>query len=173
MEWRLQSQAMPLPEPHIGLSSETREKTSEILRSILADQHVLYIKTRNFHWNLIGGRFHSLHEFFEEQYIELAETIDETAERIRMIGGVSPGSMKEFLELASLNEVDGELVNGDAAIDQLRLDHEQCITALRSSIATIDDELGDVGSADFLTEVLQKHEMTAWTLRSYLESTAA
>ena len=158
--------------PSIGLSEEVRDKVSGILSEILADQHVLYIKTRNYHWNLIGGRFHSLHEHFEQMYTELAVVIDETAERIRMIGGVSPGSMGEFLELATLKEQKGGLVTGDDAISSLLADHEACVRNLRKAIEKTEDELGDVGTADFLTGLIQKHEMTAWMLRSYLESSA-
>ncbi|MGJ8678552.1 MAG: Dps family protein [Akkermansiaceae bacterium] len=155
--------------PQIGLDAKDTKKISTILSQILADQHVLYIKTRNYHWNLIGGRFHSLHVHFEEQYTKLAEAIDETAERIRMIGGVAPGSMKEFLGLASLKEDEGSLIEGDAAIQSLLDDNESAIKCLRKSITEI-EELNDVGTADFLTGTLQHHEMTAWMLRSYLET---
>lgn len=160
-----------LTQPSIGLSEETRKKVAQLLAGILADQHVLYIKKRNYHWNLVGGRFHTLHEHFETLYTELAAAIDETAERIRMIGHTPPGSMAEFLELASLKEVSGKLVEGDAAIQSLLEDHEACIRTLREVIEKTEDDLGDVGTADFVTELLQKHEMTAWMLRSYLEST--
>lgn len=153
----------------IGLTAESRKEIEQKLSIILADQHVLYIKTRNFHWNLIGGRFHSLHEHFEQMYTELALVIDETAERIRMIGGVSPGSMKAFLEMASLSESKGELVRGDAAIAELLSDHESVIKHLRKESPGI-GELGDLGTEDFLVGLLQKHEMVAWMLRSYLET---
>ncbi|YCM43651.1 DNA starvation/stationary phase protection protein [Verrucomicrobiaceae bacterium 227] len=156
----------------IGLSDEAREDVAGILSSILADQHVLYIKKRNFHWNLIGGRFHTLHEHFEQLYTELALAIDETAERIRMIGCVAPGSMAEFLKLATLKETKGALVEGDDAISALLADHESCIRNLRGAIGRIESDFEDVGTADFLTELLQKHEMTAWMLRSYLETTS-
>ena len=160
-----------ITEPSIGLSKETREAVSKILSGILADQHVLYIKKRNFHWNLIGGRFHTLHEYFEQLYTELALSIDETAERIRMIGGVAPGSMAEFLELASLKETKGSLTEGEDAIAALLSDHEACIRTIREAIEEVEDNLGDVGTADFLTALLQKHEMNAWMLRSYSDST--
>ncbi len=156
------------PAPSIGLDAKARGKIVETLGEILADQHVLYIKTRNFHWNLIGGRFHSLHEHFEGMYDELALAIDETAERIRMVGGVSPGSMKELLEIASLKETKGTLVNGDDAISALLSDHEAVIRKLRKDIPEFGD-LEDLGTEDFLVGLLQKHEQTAWMLRSYLE----
>ena len=94
-----------------GLSKENRTGVIESLISVLSDQHVLYMKLRNFHWNLKGPRFHSLHEFFEQQYKTLEGAIDETAERIRMLGGVSPGSMSEFLAATSLKEAAGEIIS--------------------------------------------------------------
>lgn len=158
--------------PSIGLTAKSRKTIEDVLSTILSDQHVLYIKTRNFHWNLIGGRFHSLHVHFEAMYGELALAIDETAERIRMIGGVSPGSMEEFTKSASLKESKGSLVSGDAAIKALLADHESVIRILRKEIPSIGD-LDDLGTEDFLVGLLQKHEMTAWMLRSYLEGGAS
>lgn len=158
-----------LSSPSIGLTAKSRQQIEKSLSGILADQHVLYIKTRNFHWNLIGGRFHSLHLYFEEMYGVLALAIDETAERIRMIGGVAPGSMAEFVGSASLKEVKGALISGDNAITALLADHEAVIRSLRKEIPGI-GELDDLGTEDFLVGLLQKHESTAWMLRSYLES---
>lgn len=158
--------------PSIGLNAKNRQKIQKILSTVLSDQHVLYIKTRNFHWNLIGGRFHSLHVHFEEMYGELALAIDETAERIRMIGGMAPGSMGEFIKLASLKETTGELVSGDDAITALLSDHESVIRSLRKEIPGI-GELDDLGTEDFLVGLLQKHETTAWMLRSYLGGEAS
>lgn len=154
--------------PSIGLTAKSRKKIKGVLCGVLADQHVLYIKVRNFHWNLIGGRFHSLHVHFEEMYGELAVSIDETAERIRMIGGVSLGSMSEFLDSASLKETKGKLVEGDDAIKELLADNEAVIRKLREEIPGVGD-LDDHGTEDFLVSLLQKHETSAWMLRSYLE----
>ena len=153
---------------HIGLDARTRGKAVKLLSAILADQHVLYVKTRNFHWNLTGHRFHTLHAFFETQYEALAEAIDKTAERIRMLGSASPGSMKEFLALATLKEAQGSLVNGDHAIAALRDDHEASARELRKAVDAL-DEAGDAGTADFLTDLLQSHEQAAWMLRSFLD----
>ena len=153
---------------HIGLDAKTRGQAVKLLSAILADQHVLYAKTRNFHWNLTGHRFHTLHAFFETQYEALAEAIDKTAERIRMLGSASPGSMKEFLALATLHETPGALVNGDDAIVALRDDHEASARGLRKAVDAL-DEAGDAGTADFLTGLLQSHEEAAWMLRSFLD----
>lgn len=152
----------------IGLDAKVRVASVKALSVILADQHVLYLKTRNFHWNLTGHRFHTLHAFFEAQYDALALAIDKTAERIRMLGAASPGSMKEFLALATLKEGTGVLIGGDEAIAALRDDHESAARALRKAVDAT-DEAGDAGTADFLTERLQEHEEAAWMLRSFLE----
>jgi len=153
---------------HIGLDSKVRTLVVGHLSAILADQHVLYTKTRNFHWNLTGHRFHTLHEFFEKQYDGLALAIDKTAERIRMLGAASPGSMSEFLAKATLKEVPGALVDGDHAIAALRDDHEAAARELRKAVDAV-DEAGDVGTADFLTDLLKEHEEAAWMLRSFLD----
>ena len=153
-----------------GLSTEQQKEVVSVLIKTLADQHVLYMKLRNFHWNLKGARFTSLHELFEKQYTELALAIDETAERIRMIGGVSPGSMSEFLSLASLKEAAGEIINGEDAISALVTDHESAIRALREHAEKTEEEYGDQATADFLIELLQKHEAAAWMLRSSSET---
>ena len=153
---------------HIGLDAKVRAQVVKQLSAILADQHILYSKTRNFHWNLTGHRFHTLHEFFEKQYDALALAIDKTAERIRMLGHPSPGSMKEFLAQATLKEVSGSLINGDEAIAALRDDNEAAARELRKAIDVI-DKAGDAGTADFLTDLLQAHEQTAWMLRSFLD----
>jgi len=152
----------------IGLDAKVRASSVKALSGILANQHVLYLKTRNFHWNLTGHRFHTLHAFFEAQYDALAMAIDKMAERIRMLGAASPGSMQEFLALASLEECSGALIGGDDAIAALLKDHEAAARELRKAVDTT-DEAGDAGTSDFLTEPLQNHEETAWMLRSFLE----
>ncbi len=153
-------------DPHIGLDQEARQKTVELLSAILGNQHVLYLKTRNYHWNLKGPRFHSLHEFFEKLYQDLEGLIDKTAERIRMVGGVAPGSMKEFIDLATLKEAKGDLIDGKHATTALRADHETVVRELREAVEAL-EESGDAGTEDFVIALLQAHEETAWMLRSY------
>lgn len=153
----------------IGLSDEHRTTATKALSKNLADLHVLYIKTRNCHWNLVGARFQPLHEFFEEQYNQLALAIDEMAERIRMLGGVAPGSMKEFLALARLEEAQGAPIDGERSLTILEHDHEAVIRQLRKDIDLCADELEDQGTADFLTGLLRDHEKNAWMLRSFLQ----
>jgi len=156
---------------NIGLQEDQRDSVISKLKQILADQHVLYVKTRNFHWNLVGERFHSLHEFFEKQYGELEARIDQTAERIRMLGGVASGSMQEFLEHTHLKEAPGDLIEGGDSIAVLVNDYEQSIRILRDTISEVEEKQHDVGTADFLTSLLQAHEEAAWMLRSFLKRT--
>ncbi len=153
---------------NIGLTDKNRAAIIKILASHLADQHVLYIKTRNFHWNITGPRFNDLHKFLEEIYTAMAVTIDDTAERIRAVGGLAPGSMKEFLQLARLSETKGKEAHADGVLKALVDDHESMIRQLREDVDLVDDKLGDAGTADFLTAIMESTEKTAWMLRSLL-----
>ena len=155
-------------EPHIGLDEEQRESVVQMLNQHLANLHVLYIKTRNYHWNLTGPRFHTLHVFFEEQYEDLEESIDEFAERIRQLGGGALGTMVEFTKTATLKEEPGVVPDADTMIRNLTNDHEAIIQALRRDIEST-DQIGDIGTNDFLTGKLQDHEKMAWMLRAHLE----
>ena len=154
---------------NIGLSNRAREGVGVILERLLADEHVLYLKTRNFHWNVTGARFNDLHKFFEAQYDQLEETIDEVAERLRALGGVARGSMKEFLKLARLEEAPGALRGTDRMLTALLEDHEALIRALREDLVTADEIHGDAGTADLLTGLMAAHEKMAWMLRSFLK----
>jgi starvation-inducible DNA-binding protein len=156
------------PKVNIGLSEDVIEDVVDILKSNLADQYLLYTKTRNFHWNVTGLQFRALHEIFEEQYTALEIAIDETAERIRSYGPKSPGTMKEFLELARLAEVPYEYPSAHDMVRQLADDHETMVRNLREDIDTVDD-LDDDGAEDFLTGMLQAHQETAWMLRTFIE----
>lgn len=153
---------------NIGLDPKTLQAIADLLAKHLADDHVLYIKIRNFHWNLVGHRFHTLHLFFEEQYKDLEASIDEIAERIRTMGGTAPGSMEEFLKLKRLTEVPGAIHDGEVCIQHLLDDHEALARLLRADVQVCAEELKDAGTADFLTKLLEKHEKTAWMLRSFL-----
>ncbi len=154
--------------PALGLKANKLERVSQILNKTLSNQHVLYVKTRNYHWNLVGKRFHTLHVFLEKLYKDLEMAIDETAERTRILGGIPKASMKEFLATATLLEDEGRLIDGDEAIAHLLRDHQASVVALRQSIQELEDKIGDAGTADFLTDLLRVHEKTAWMLRSHL-----
>jgi starvation-inducible DNA-binding protein len=139
---------------------------TQLLSHILADNYVLYVKTQNFHWNIVDPRFYSLHLLFEEQYEDLAEAADDLAERIRMIQGRAPATMAEFLELTSLKEPKEQL-EGNQMISELMHDHEVIAGKMRAGIVK-SGEMGDDGTMDLLTERLRKHEKAAWMLRSHL-----
>lgn len=153
----------------IGLPADAASSVVEILKKHLADQHVLYVKTRNFHWNVTGMHFAQLHKLFEDQYGQLAEAIDSTAERIRMLGSEAPGSMSAFLGLARLREHEGHAPKPKEMTALLLADHESIIRQIREDIPVVDEHAGDVGTADFLTGLLQDHEKMAWFLRAHLE----
>lgn len=153
----------------IGLPAKSLNAATGILNKLLSDEHVLYIKTRNAHWNVEGPDFYSKHEFFEDQYTELEKMIDEIAERTRMLGGYATGTMKEFLSLSQLKEYTEEKTDSLTYIDQLLADHETIIKSLRENIDKTGEELKDEGTADFLTEMMQAHEKMAWMLRAHLK----
>jgi len=150
----------------IGLEQNARKKIAHDLGIVLADTYVVYVKTQNFHWNVVDRRFYSLHLFFEKQYEELEESIDEVAERIRKLGERTPATLKQFLEMTTLKESKGDL-SGDEMINQLLHDHESIIKSLRGYIEHA-SKLHDEGTADLLIQHLRFHEKTAWMLRSHL-----
>lgn len=153
----------------IGLSASNTQGLISILSRVLADEHVLYMRLRNYHWNVVGMAFGPLHEMFQEQYEDLADEIDEIAERIRMIGGISPGTMTEFLQLATLTERPGDLPNDQTMVAHLVADHEAIIRNLRRDVRASDEQYDDVGTSDFLTGLMEKHEKMAWLLRAHIE----
>ncbi len=150
----------------ISLDQNASEQMAQGLSQILADTYVTYLKTQNFHWNVIDARFHSLHEMFEEQYEELAESVDEIAERIRMLKFKALGSMRQFLEIATIDEAEGEL-SGNDMIHELCHARETLIHHCRQKIEQA-SKIGDEGTADLLIQELRKHEKAAWMLRSHL-----
>ncbi|WP_174842716.1 Dps family protein [Spirosoma rhododendri] len=154
-------------QPNIGLDADVLKKDNELLNAFLADLHVLYIKTRKFHWDVAGPSFKEYHEFFEEQYNALEEEIDLVAERVRQLGGRPVATMKDFLAETSLKEdYDGHIGTPDM-FKRLLADHEQIIRELREDVDKT-DELGDAGTSDFLTGLMEEHEKHAWMLRKYL-----
>ncbi len=148
----------------IGLEESVRKQIAHKLNLILADTYILYTKTQNFHWNIIDPRFYSLHLFFEKQYEELAEAIDEIAERIRMLGEQAPGSLKQFLEMTSIKE-SSALLHAPQMTKELLDGHESMIRYLRE-IIDLASKLGDEGTADLLIQRLRAHEKHVWMLSS-------
>jgi starvation-inducible DNA-binding protein len=152
---------------NLGLKESSRTKVLARLEPVLADEYLLYTKTRNFHWNVVGPQFNDLHKFFEAQYETLDGFVDDVAERSRALGGRALGSMKEFLAKARLKESAGRAPSAGAMLAELLSGHEALVRSLRADV----DEcarLGDQGTADFLTGLLEEHEKMAWMLRSFL-----
>lgn len=153
---------------NIGLSDGDRTGVVDILDRLLADEYVLYTKTRNYHWNVVGPQFNDLHKFFEGQYEALNDIVDDVAERARSLGGWSQGALAEFLRNTRLQEHPGEHPNAHTMIANLLEDHEAIIRTLRVDLETCVEKYHDVGTNDFLTGLMEKHEKMAWMLRSFL-----
>lgn len=152
---------------NIGISDANRKKIAEGLSRLLADTYTLYLKTHNFHWNVTGPQFRTLHLMFEEQYNELWTAVDPIAERIRALGHFAPATYRDFGKLSSIREPDGVPPASDM-IRQLVEGHETVARTAREAFSYV-DEASDEASADLLTQRLQTHEKTAWMLRSLLE----
>jgi starvation-inducible DNA-binding protein len=155
------------PAVDLGIKEEDRKEIAHGLSRLLADTYLLYLKTHNFHWNVTGPQFHSLHEMFEEQYTELAQAVDTIAERIRTIGYQAPGSYSEFGELASVQETRG----APEAQEMVRLLVEANETVVRTAREAFPaaERASDEATADLLTERMGTHEKTAWMLRSTIQ----
>ena len=154
---------------NIGLTDMQREGAVLILTTLLADEYVLYTKTRNYHWNVVGPQFNDLHKFFEAQYTELNDIVDDVAERARALGGRAIGTLVEFLKHARLKEHQGECPEAREMLANLLADHEATIHQLRADLETCADTHHDMGTNDFLTGLMERHEKMAWMLRSFLE----
>ncbi len=152
---------------NIDITEKNRQAVALALNQLLADEHILYNKTRSYHWNIEGASFMEFHKFFEGQYDELADIVDDVAERIRAIGHFAEGRLKEIIKLSSLEE---PAVPSDqsAQVANLLADHETIIGKLRKQIKDFDEKYKDTGSSDFVTGLLKQHEKMAWMLRSYL-----
>jgi starvation-inducible DNA-binding protein len=160
--------AVDTQQTNIGITDDNRQKISEILSQLLADEHLLYIKTRNYHWNVTGMAFKPLHELFEEQYTDMAEFIDDIAERIRSLGYFTPGSMEAFRELSRLDETDHLKGDAQQMVTNLLRDHEAVIQILRNDQDEVLEAHGDAGTQDFLIGLMEAHEKMAWMLRAHL-----
>ncbi len=153
----------------IGISDKDRQEVAILLNRLLADEYLLYTKTRKFHWNVQGIHFNDLHLFFEGQYKELEGFIDEVAERVRKIGHFALGTLKQFLNETRLLEHVDDGTSAEAMIEALLEDHETVIREIRKEIDPIQNDLNDAGTADFLTGLMEQHEKMAWMLRSLLQ----
>jgi starvation-inducible DNA-binding protein len=156
--------------PHIGLHDESRTALVELLVTILADDFVLAIKSRGYGWNVLGPGFPALHAFFGTQYAELDGMVAETAERIRALGGLVPGTVAELGERTRLGESPAEYPDARGMAMTLLANHESAAAWLREDIAAVAARLEDPPTADLLTHLLARHERMAWQLRSTLAS---
>lgn len=151
----------------IGISAEDRERLAEATSKLLADSYTLYLKTHNFHWNVTGPMFNTLHLMFEQHYLELATAVDLIAERIRALGHHAPGSYAAYNRLATVKDSDA-VPAAMEMVKELVEGHEAVIRTARSAVS-LAEEVGDQATADLGTQRLQIHEKTAWMLRSLLE----
>ena len=153
-------------ELNTGISSKDREVIAAGLSNLLADSYTLYLKTHNYHWNVQGPMFNSLHQMFEVQYTELALAVDEIAERIRALGIRAPGSYAEFAKLTAVKEAVGE-ESAEEMIRQLAIGQETVVRTARTVFPDA-DAANDEPTADLLTQRMHLHEKNAWMLRSML-----
>ncbi|MGH2413814.1 MAG: Dps family protein [Microcystaceae cyanobacterium] len=154
---------------NIGLTDEQRQGVINLLNQDLADAYLLLVKTKKFHWDVVGPQFRTLHKLWEEQYQALTETIDSVAERVRALGGYPVGTMQGFLKMTSLKEEGGNVPTATGMVARLVEDHEQIIRNLRNHVDQSSENFHDEGTADFLTGLMEEHEEMAWMLRSFIE----
>lgn len=150
----------------IGIVEQDREGVISLLTSLLADEIVLNTKTRNYHWNVISPHFNDYHKFFEAQYGEIEVFIDDIAERIRQLGGMAIATLDEFKSHTRLKEHPAQYPSDREMFSNLVADHEAIIRNLRTDLAKSDESFHDMGTSDFLTGLMEKHEKIVWMLRS-------
>ncbi|MBU6185720.1 MAG: Dps family protein [Synechococcales bacterium] len=158
---------MATPPINIGIDEAARKEIATGLSRLLADTYSLYLKTHNFHWNVTGPMFQTLHLMFEQQYTELALAVDQVAERIRALGFPAPGTYSEYSRLSSIPETEGVPRSHDMI--QLLVEGQEAVIRTARSIFSIAEAANDEPTADLLTQRMQIHEKTAWMLRSLLE----
>ena len=156
-------------QPSIGINTENLAQIAKSLNHVLADEFVLYAKTRNAHWNVEGPDFHAMHLFFESQYEQLDETMDSVAERIRTLGHYAPATLQKYLQLTHLTEMSRDKNDSAGFIRELLSDHESIITELRGMVNQFANDWKDTGTSDFITGLMETHEKMAWMLRSHLK----
>ena len=159
--------ATSAPPINIGISDTHRQAIADGLSRTLADTYTLYLKTHNFHWNVTGPMFQTLHLMFEGQYNELALAVDAIAERIRALGFPAPGTYSEYAKLSSIEETAGVPKAEDMIA--LLVEGQEAVARTARAVFAIADEANDEPTADLLTQRLQIHEKNAWMLRSLLQ----
>jgi starvation-inducible DNA-binding protein len=154
--------------PNIEIADNHLKEVAILLNTLLADEYVLYTKTRKAHWNVQGPNFIALHKFFESQYELLDVIIDDVAERIRALGHFALASLTDFTAVARVSDHNQDFSDQKNIIDTLLEDHEITIRSLRKDIVVTADEYRDLGTADFMTGLMEQHEKMAWMLRAHL-----
>lgn len=155
-------------EPNIGITANNRDAVCTLLNTLLSDEYILYVKTQNYHWNVTGLMFNDLHQFFGKQYAELANIVDLVAERIRALGGKPFGTLQEFIEHANIKEFTGSVPDYKEMLKNLLADHESIVRSIRTGIDATSDEFEDMGTNNFLCELITRHEKMSWMLRAYV-----
>ncbi|HEY9486790.1 MAG TPA: DNA starvation/stationary phase protection protein [Chryseosolibacter sp.] len=153
---------------NIGIAENNLQAVALELNRVLADEYIVYTKTRSYHWNVEGSNFMEMHKFYESQYEELDEIIDEVAERVRALGHYAEGRLKDFTRLSRLEEPESTTKQSEQLRNLLN-DDETIIQNMRKLITTFAEENKDLGTSDFITSVMEKHEKMAWFIRSYLK----
>lgn len=148
----------------IGIATEDREKIAEGMKHLLADSYTLYLQTHNFHWNVTGPQFRELHMMFEEHYTELAEAVDEIAERILTLGFAAPGTYQEFAKLSSIDEIEG-VPSANDMVNLLTKAHEQVVKTCRD-VLKLAQNADDESTIALVSDRMRIHEKTAWMLRA-------
>ncbi len=154
--------------PNIEIAEHNTKDVAFLLNTLLADEYLLFTKTRNAHWNIQGQNFSELHKFFESQYAALDIIIDDVGERVRALGHFALGSLKDFIAVARLSEHNDDFSVPNHIIQTLLEDHEALVRSLRREIPVIADKHHDLGTADFLTGLMEQHEKMSWMLRAHL-----
>ncbi len=154
----------PERSPRLGIDKADIQAITTGLGQALAETFTLFVKTQGYHWNVTGPTFHSLHEMFEEQYIELRDAADDLAERVRALGALAPGSFTEFMKLATIKDHE-PVAHPLEMVTILSADHETIARILRP-LVEVADQAGDAATADLLTQRLAAHEKAAWMLRA-------
>ncbi len=154
---------------NIAISDENLQEVTHFLNRLLANEYVLYTKTRGAHWNIEGPNFIGLHQFFMSQHKQLDVIVDDVAERIRSLGHFAIGLLKEFINITDMLENSDEFGSQKQIIHMLKNDHETIIRIIRTEIAPVTEKYRDLGTADFVTGLIEQHEKMAWMLRAHLK----
>ncbi|HBS86024.1 MAG: DNA starvation/stationary phase protection protein [Bacteroidetes bacterium GWF2_38_335] len=155
--------------PVLGIPDQDLQEITMLLNTLLADEYFLYTKTRNAHWNVEGPNFYELHKLFDTQIHELDEIIDDIAERVRSLGHFALGSLKDFQSVTHMTEDNHSFDKANSIIHTLVNDHEIIVRIIRNDIVPISEKYKDLGTADFVTGIMEQHEKIAWMLRSSLD----